>query len=80
MIDPIHESRNASDLIRINREFDSNEINESDSQNEKHDNPRISTFPGISSDSSDQDENEFDSIQINREFDSNEIDESELHL
>jgi hypothetical protein len=37
-------------LTRFNREFDSNEIDESDSQYEKHDDPRISTFRGISID------------------------------
>jgi hypothetical protein len=36
--------------MRFNREFDSNEIDESDLQNEKHDDPRISTFRGISID------------------------------
>jgi hypothetical protein len=33
--------------IRFNRESGSKEIDESDSQNEKHDDPRISTFRGI---------------------------------
>jgi hypothetical protein len=42
------EYENASDSIRDNREFDSNEIDESDSQNEKHDEPRISISPAIS--------------------------------
>jgi hypothetical protein len=32
---------NASDSIRINRESDSNEIDESDSQSKKRDDPRI---------------------------------------
>jgi hypothetical protein len=32
---------NASDSIRINREFDSNEIDESDLQDKKHNEPRI---------------------------------------
>jgi hypothetical protein len=36
--------------MRINREFDSNEIDESDLQREKHDDPRISTLRGISID------------------------------
>jgi hypothetical protein len=35
--------RNASDSIRINREFDSNVIDESERQNEKHFDPIIST-------------------------------------
>jgi hypothetical protein len=33
--------------VRVNREFDSNVIDESDLQNEKHPDPRISTFLGI---------------------------------
>jgi hypothetical protein len=33
--------------IRFNRECDSNEIDGRDSQDEKYDDPRISTFPGI---------------------------------
>jgi hypothetical protein len=73
------EHENASDSIRVNREFDSNEIDESDSHRSKHDDPKISTFRGISIDSSDDDENADDSIRVKREFDSNEIDESDLH-
>jgi hypothetical protein len=38
---------NAFDSIRVNREFDSNEIDESDRQAEKHEEQRISTFRGI---------------------------------
>jgi hypothetical protein len=38
---------NADDSIRVNREFDSNESDESDSQCEKHDEQRISTLRGI---------------------------------
>jgi hypothetical protein len=38
-------------------EPDSNEIDESDSQSEKHDDPRISTFHGRLIDSSDKCEN-----------------------
>jgi hypothetical protein len=34
--------------MRFNREFDSNEIDESDLQSGKHDDPRISKFRGIS--------------------------------
>jgi hypothetical protein len=34
-------------LIRVNREFDSNEIDENEQQFAKHDDPRISTFCGI---------------------------------
>jgi hypothetical protein len=33
--------------MRINREFDSNMIDESDLQPEKHDEPRISTLFGM---------------------------------
>jgi hypothetical protein len=47
MIDASDEYENASDSIHVNREFDSNEIDESDLQNEKHCDPRISTFLGI---------------------------------
>jgi hypothetical protein len=53
-------------------------IDESDSQDEKHSDPRISTFRGIKIDSSDESENAYDSIRVNREFDSNVIDESDL--
>jgi hypothetical protein len=41
-IELIEENENAHDSIRINREFEWNEIDESDSQAEKHDDPRIS--------------------------------------
>jgi hypothetical protein len=64
--------------IRVNRESDSNEIDESDPQYEKHDEQRIPTVRGIMIDRSDEDENADDSIRVNRESDSNEIDESEL--
>jgi hypothetical protein len=68
---------NAFDSIRANCEFDSNEIDESDSQDEKHEEQRISTFLGIMIDRSDEDENADDSIRVNCEFNSNESDESE---
>jgi hypothetical protein len=42
------ECENASDSIRMKREFDSNEINDNDLQYEKHDKPRISISDGIS--------------------------------
>jgi hypothetical protein len=64
---------------RFNREFDSNEIDESDLQFLKHSDPRISTFRGISIDSSDEHEKANNSIRVNREFDSNESSESDLH-
>jgi hypothetical protein len=39
--------RNADDSIRVNRDSDSNEIDERDLQDEKHDEQRISTVRGI---------------------------------
>jgi hypothetical protein len=54
-------------------------IDESDLQNEKHPEPRISTFLGIKIDSSDEYENANGSSSVNREFDSKVIDESDLH-
>jgi hypothetical protein len=36
------DQENASDSIRVNREFDANVIDENDSQYEKHDEPRTS--------------------------------------
>jgi hypothetical protein len=38
------------DSIRVNREFNSNEIDVSDLHHEKHDEPRISTLRGITID------------------------------
>jgi hypothetical protein len=52
-------------------------IDESDLQNEKHFDPRISIFLGIKIDSNDDDKNANDSIRVKCEFDSNEIDESD---
>jgi hypothetical protein len=49
-IDRSDESENANDSIRVNREFDSNEIDESDLQFEKHFEQRISTLDGITID------------------------------
>jgi hypothetical protein len=43
----IFRSSNAFDSIRVNREFESNEIDESEPQFEKHEEQRISTFRGI---------------------------------
>jgi hypothetical protein len=37
----------SSDSIQFNHEFDSNEIDESDSQHEKHDDSRISIFDNM---------------------------------
>jgi hypothetical protein len=55
-------------------------IDESDLQDEKHFDSRISTFLGIKIDGSDEDKNTFDSIRVNCEFDSNVIDESDLQF
>jgi hypothetical protein len=63
--------------MRVNRDSDSNEIEQSCLQCEKHSEQRISTFRGIMIDSSDDDENADDSIRVNRESDSNEIDKSD---
>jgi hypothetical protein len=41
------ESENASDLIRVNCEFDSREMVENDSRNEKHEEPRTVISRGI---------------------------------
>jgi hypothetical protein len=60
-------------LNRFNRELDSKEIDVSDLQSQKHDEPRSSTMLGATIDSSDEDENTFDSIRMNRELDSKEI-------
>jgi hypothetical protein len=57
--------------------LDSNEIDESDLQDEKHDEQRISTLDGITIDLSDANKNADDSIRANREFDSNDIDEND---
>jgi hypothetical protein len=52
-------------------------IDESEEQDEKHADPRISTLLGIKIDSSEDYENTFDSIRVKCEFDSNVIDESD---
>jgi hypothetical protein len=57
--------------------LDSNEIDESAKQDEKHFRHRISTLHGITIDSSDDKKNADRSIRANREGDSNEIDENE---
>jgi hypothetical protein len=49
-IDWSDEYENASHSIRINREFDLNEIDESDLHHRKHDEPRFSTLLGITID------------------------------
>jgi hypothetical protein len=68
----IDDLANARESIRVNREFISNEIEESESQYEKHDEPRISTLLGIKIVSSDVLENANDSIRFNWELDSSE--------
>jgi hypothetical protein len=52
-------------------------IDESDPQNEKHSDPRISTLCGIKIDRSEEKENALDSIRVKCEFDSNVMDESD---
>jgi hypothetical protein len=47
MIDSSDEYENAFDSIRVKCEFDSNVIDESDLQDAKQSEPRISTFFGI---------------------------------
>jgi hypothetical protein len=59
MIDASDEHENASDSIRVKREFDSNLIAESDSKHEKHFDPRISRFIPISID------DDFEKFRIN---------------
>jgi hypothetical protein len=49
-IDSSDEYANAPDSIRVNREFDSNMFDESDLHRDKHFDPRISTFFGITID------------------------------
>jgi hypothetical protein len=49
-IDLSDEDENACHSIRVNRESDSNVIDESDLQYEKHDEQRTSTFRGITID------------------------------
>jgi hypothetical protein len=78
-IDWSDESESASDSICVKSEFDSNVIDERDSQREKYFDRRISTLLGIKIHWRDDNENGSDSIRGNREFDSNEIDESDWH-
>jgi hypothetical protein len=53
-------------------------MDESDLQNKKHFEQRISTFRGITIDFRDENENAFDLIRVKCEFDSNVIDESDF--
>jgi hypothetical protein len=77
-IDLSDDSKNAHDSTRVNREGDSNEIDESECQPLKYCDPRISTLLGINIDSSDENENTLDSIRVNHEGDSNQIDKRDL--
>jgi hypothetical protein len=79
-IDWSDEYENTLDSIRTKLEFDSNVIDESDLQFEKHFDPRMWTLLGIKIDWSDEYENTLDSIRAKLEFDSNVIDESDLQL
>jgi hypothetical protein len=65
--------------MRVNSESVSNEIDESELQDEKHDEQRIWTWRGIVIDSrEEQYVNASDSMRVNSESVSNEIDESDL--
>jgi hypothetical protein len=70
---------NAPDSMCFSREPGAKEIDESEEQDEKHDDPRTSTFGGMVMDRSEERENVCSSSRIKREFDSNERDESNLH-
>jgi hypothetical protein len=70
-------SMNRRDSSGSNCEGWANEIDESDLQNEKHEEPRIWTVEGIIIDWSDENENATDSIRVNCELDSKEIEESD---
>jgi hypothetical protein len=78
-IDSSDEYEKAEVSIPINREFGSNEITESDGQQKKHNDSRISTFRGMLIERSDENEKADDSIRINCEGDSNDSDQSVLH-
>jgi hypothetical protein len=77
MIDWSDDCKDADDSIRVKRELDWNVINENDVQDEKHCDPRNSTFLGIKIDWSDEGKNASDSIRVAREFETNVIEESE---
>jgi hypothetical protein len=62
---------NAEDSIRFNCELDSNEIDENDSQIEKHDFARISRFRGMQIDFNEQFEKHDSSIRVKRDSLSN---------
>jgi hypothetical protein len=60
---------NSCDSIRVDRELDSNEIDESDLQNKKRGDPRMSIFRGISIDMRDEYHNASDSSRFRNEVD-----------
>jgi hypothetical protein len=65
--------------MRVNSESRSNEIDESELQDEKQEEQRIWTWWGIVIDLREEHEwNAFDSMRVNSESRSNEIDESDL--
>jgi hypothetical protein len=66
-IDWSDEVEGADDSTRINREFNSNKLDENDLHNEKCDEQLISTLRGITIDRSEDGENADDSIRGNRE-------------
>jgi hypothetical protein len=76
----IDELKNAFDSIRVNEQSDSKLISRSDSQNEKHCEPRISTRRGIRIDLIDEFKNASDSIRVNEQSDSKLISRSDLQF
>jgi hypothetical protein len=71
------DQENANDSIRLNNDPDSIEIDESDLQRLKQDEPRTSTLRGITMDGREEPENAEDSIRRNNESDSIETGESD---
>jgi hypothetical protein len=65
-------TKNAKDWIRVNREFDSNEMDENSEL--KHASPKISTLRGIKIDSNEENENTTASLCDKCEWDSTETD------
>jgi hypothetical protein len=75
-IESNEDRENASESIRLNCAFDSNEIDESDSQPQNHCEPRVSPTERTKFDCNEDRRVASDSIRFNCEFDSNEINES----
>jgi hypothetical protein len=73
IIDLRAEPQNAYDSMRFSRESCSNEFDESDLQDKKHDEQIISTFRGIVIDWRPESKNAYDSMRFSRESFSNEI-------